>query len=128
MTRAQERDQAALASAVHAAELRDAHRVARIGTWRRDLVEGTLALSDELHKLLGTDPQTFAPTAENLLGLVHPEDQAAAAGALTRAIIGEGMVEAEWRVTRPDGSLGWFWAETHVEADASGRAVAVRGV
>jgi len=128
LTRAQERDQAALASAAHAAELSDAHRVARIGTWRRDLVEGTLALSDELHKLLGTDPQTFEPTAENLLGLVHPEDQAAAAGALARAIIGEGTVEAEWRVTRPDGSLGWFWAETHVETDASGRVVAVRGV
>ncbi len=128
LTRAQERDQAALASAAQAAELSDAHRVARIGTWRRDLAEGTLALSDELHKLLGTDPRTFEPTAENLLGLVHPEDRAAAAGALARAMTGEGTVEAEWRVKRPDGGVGWFWAETHVETDASGRAVAVRGV
>ena len=128
LMRAQERDQAALAFAAHAAELSDAHRVARIGTWRHDLAEGTLALSDELHKLLGTNPQTFEPTAENLLSLVHPEDRAATAGALARAITGEGKVEVEWRVKRPDGSVGWFWAETHVEADASGRAVAVRGV
>ncbi len=128
LMRAQERDQAALASAAHAAELSDAHRVARIGIWRRDLVEGTLTLSDEMHKLLGTDPRTFEPTAENLLSLVHPEDQAATAGALTRAMTGEDKVEVEWRVMRPDGSVGWFWAETHVETDGSGRAVAVRGV
>ena len=126
--RAQEREQAALAAAAHAAELRDAHRVARIGTWRRDLVNGTLALSEELHHLLGTDPQTFDPTTENLLSLIRPEDRTATGAALARAASGERAGEYEWRVLRPDGSLAWFWAETRLETDASGRTVAVRGV
>ena len=128
LSRAREREEAALTAASHAAELRDAHRVARIGTWRRDLVEGTLALSDELHRLLGTDPQTFEPTHENLLKRIHPDDWAVTAAALAQVATSEPVKEHEWRMLREDGSVGWFWAETHVETDASGRAVAVRGV
>ncbi len=126
--RARAREQAVTAAAARAAELADAHRVARIGTWRRDLAEGTLALSDELHQLLGTDPRTFEPSAENLLSLVCPEDRAATALALACAAGGEGAVEHEWRMLRPDGASAWFWAETRLERDASGRVVAVRGV
>ena len=126
--RAREREQAAAAAAARAAELADAHRIARIGTWRRDLVEGTLALSDELHQLLGTDPRTFEPTVENVLSLVHPEDRAATALALAGMASGEGAVEHEWRMLRAGGATAWFWAETRLEKDASGRAVAVRGV
>ena len=126
--RARVREQAATAAAARAAELADAHRVARIGTWRRDLAEGTLALSDELHQLLGIDPRTFEPSAENLLSLVHPEDRAATALALACAASGEGAVEHEWRMLRADGASAWFWAETRLERNASGRVVAVRGV
>ena len=127
--RAHERDRAALASAAHAAELRDVHRIARIGTWRRDLVEGTLAMSDEMHQMFGVDPQSFEPTEANVLSLIHPEDRALTAAAFARTAAGEAAVEHEWRVVRPDGSFAWFWgAKTHVETDASGRPVAVRGV
>ena len=128
LRRAQEREQAAVAAAARAAELRDAHRVARIGTWRRDLADGGLVISDELHRLLGTDPQTFDPTHENLLKLVHPDDRAATAAMLACAATGESAAEHEWRMLRADGSVAWFWAETRVETNASGRAVAVRGV
>ena len=126
--RAQEREKAASAAAAHAAELRDAHRIARIATWRKDLDAGALAIPDELHKLLGTDCESFEPSEENLLGLVHPEDRSAAVAAFSRAVSGEEAVQQEWRMLRPDGSLAWFWSEMHLETDASGRAVAVRGV
>ena len=125
---ARERERVAAATAARAAELRDAHRIARIGTWRRDLVDGTLALSDELCLLLGASLGSFDPTHENLLAFAHPEDRAATAAALARAAAGEEQVEHGWRMLRPDGSIAWFWAETHLEMDASGRAVAVRGV
>ena len=125
---ARAREQVATAATARAAEMGDALRVARIGTWRRDLAEGTLALSDELHQLLGTDPRTFEPTAENLLSLVHSEDRAAAALALACAASGEEAVEHGWRMLRADGSNAWFWAETRLERDASGCAVAVRGL
>lgn len=128
LDRAREREQAALADAARTAELRDAHRVARIGTWRRDLLEQTLTLSEELHQLLGTDPRSFDPTPENLIRLVHPDDRAAAGAVFARASGSTDVVEHEWRMMRPDGRPAWFWAETHIETDASGQALAVRGV
>ena len=126
--RARDQDRAAIAAAAHAAELRDAHRIARVATWRRDLIGGTLAMSDELHELLGTDPATFEPTEDNLRSLVHPEDQAANASALLRVMSNKGAVEQEWRMLRRDGGLAWFWSEMHLEMDTAGRAVAIRGV
>ena len=105
----------------------EAVQIARLGTWRRDLVEGTLALSDELHSLLGTDPLTFEPTPANLVALVHPDDRAAAAVVLAQAMAGDGVVEHEWRVLHPDGAVVWLWAKTRLEFDAAGRVVAVRG-
>ena len=110
-----------------AAELRDAHRVARIGTWRRDLIEGTLEVSEELHDLLGTDPHAFDPTHDAVLALIHPDDRAAAAAALARAATGEAM-EHRARVLRPDGGCASLWVETYPERDGEGRVVAVRGV
>ncbi len=126
--RADERERAADAAAAHAAELRDAHRIARIATWRTDLADGALAMSDELHKLLGTDPVTFTPSKKNFLSLVYAEDRAAIAAACSQAANGVAAVEQEWRILRPDGSFAWFWSEMHPEVNASGRAVAVRGV
>ena len=126
--RAKEREEAANAAAAHAAELRDAHRIARIATWRKDLSAGALTMPDELHKLFGTDAATFDPSEKNLQSLIHPADRAAMTAAFSRTVNGEQAVQQEWRMLRPDGSLAWFWSEMHLETDASGRAVAVRGV
>lgn len=109
------------------AELRDAHRIARIGTWRRDLVENALVLSEEMHGLLGTDTQAFNPTPEALLGMVHPDDRLATAAMFARASEGE-AIEHEWRLRRADGALVQLWVETRPEMDALGRVLAVRGV
>ena len=109
------------------AELRDAHRIARIGTWRRDLVENVLVLSEEMHGLLGTEMHAFDPTPKALLGMVHPDDRLTTAVMLVRAAKGE-AVEHEWRLQRADGVVVRLWAETRPETDASGQVVAVRGV
>ena len=44
---AREREQAASESAAHAAELRNAHRIAKIATWGLDLADGQLTMSNE---------------------------------------------------------------------------------
>ena len=106
----------------------EAVQVARLGTWHRDLIEGTLTLSDELHSLLGTDPLTFEPTPANFIALVHPDDREAAAAALVQAMAGDQVVEHEWRVLHPNGAVAWLWAKTRLESDAAGRVVAVRGM
>ncbi len=46
--------------------LEEAHRLGKIGTWRHKLKTGKTTWSPELYHLLGFDPQTFEPTAENI--------------------------------------------------------------
>ena len=72
-----------------AADLRVALRVARIGTWRRDLVTDALVWSAELHALFGTDAAYYRPTAEGALLLVHLDDRAMVRSCYARAIVGE---------------------------------------
>ena len=118
----------ALEAAQHAGELRNAHRVAKVATWGFDPSNGRLAMSTEFHKLLGTDPATFEATRDNLLGLVHPDDQSALDCAFARAAAGGTAIELEWRVLHGENSVAWFWSEMHLDPNAPAGAPSVRGV
>ncbi|MGY8769902.1 MAG: PAS domain-containing protein [Pirellulales bacterium] len=55
--------------------LKQAQKVARIGSFEGKDINGTLWWSDELYRLLGVDPTIFTPTKENFFTLIHPEDR-----------------------------------------------------
>lgn len=109
-------------------ELRLAHRVARIGTWRRDLRTNVLSWSDELHVLFGTDPAIFKPTPEGALLKVHPDDRSLVTAAYARVRQNGGSMEYEFRTVGDDGTIYWRVTELHAERDESGACVALRGV
>ena len=111
-----------------AAQLSDAHRLAQIGTWRRDLILGTLSISNEAHALIGTDPHSFDPTIENLLGMVHPDDRCGTAMALDVARTASGAITHETRILRRNGGFACIRFEAHPELDDTGRPIAVRGI
>src|ERR1700743_1603427 len=56
--------------------LRDAERVAHLGTWTWDIASGRVTWSDELHRILGIEPGRVTPSVEAFMGMVHPEDRA----------------------------------------------------
>ncbi len=126
----------ALASAEDAVEvaqgkerdLRQAHRIARIGTWRHDLSTGWLHWSEEMHTLIGTDPGTFEPDMPSALALVHPDDRSFVEDVLVRLRTSGGATEFEWRALSPTGSLVWFWTQVSAEVDGSGQPLALTGV
>ena len=91
-------------------DLRDAHRVARIGTWRRRLDTGVLHWSDELHHLFGTDPASFVPTHEHVMALIHPDDRAMVQGLRAAAMRpdGVGHYRVEFRFRFESGEVRWI--------------------
>ena len=109
-------------------DLRDAHRVARIGTWRRDLLDGSLVWSDELHELFGTDPAVFHPTTDAALSMVHPEDRGLIRAAYERVSETGEPAEYEFRVAGPDGALHWRFTELRAELGEGGAVVGLRAV
>ncbi len=54
-------------------ELREAHRLARIGSWRWDIDQARLTWSPELYRITGHDPTQPPPGFEDFLGTQTPE-------------------------------------------------------
>ena len=83
--------------------LREGERIAHIGSWAFN--ESGHYWSDELYKIYGLDPQNGAPTVEQYLNLIHPEDRASMAETLKlmqEQHCGHDLIE---RIVRPDGQL-----------------------
>ncbi len=54
--------------------LRKAQEIAKIGSWKYDFSEPIL-WSEEMYHVYGVSPESFIPTFENLVGLIHPDDR-----------------------------------------------------
>ena len=88
----------------HEIHLREAQRLAHLGSWEFDMASGAVHWSDELYRMYGLE--TGAPVdLENLMAFVHPDDQD-----LMQAIVDEAGKDAKpfrflHRVVRPDGEV-----------------------
>ncbi|MFN3394396.1 MAG: PAS domain-containing protein [Candidatus Thermochlorobacter sp.] len=59
----------------HLALLQEAQRIARIGSWERDLRSNALWWSDECYRLFGYEPGAIEPSYNLFLQAIHPEDR-----------------------------------------------------
>ncbi|MEX2627416.1 MAG: ATP-binding protein [Ilumatobacteraceae bacterium] len=87
-------------------QLETAQRIARLGTWSWDPETGWVDLSAELSRLLGGEPDHHWTLSE-LEAITHPDDLADAIAAV-RAVRRGDAVDHLFRITRPDGSLGYL--------------------
>jgi PAS domain S-box-containing protein len=88
--------------------LSEGQRLAHIGSWAFD--ESGHYWSEELYKIYGLDPQNGAPTVEQYLALVHPQDRASMAETIKIMLEqhrGHDLIE---RIIRPDGQLRYVRA------------------
>lgn len=83
-------------------QLREAQRIARMGSWSRDLDSGETEWSDEVWHILGLDPIAVPPGHEIFEQMLHPDDRLAVLQAHTKLQEGE-RLELEHRICRPDG-------------------------
>jgi PAS domain S-box-containing protein len=85
--------------------LADAQRMAHIGNWELDLVTNKLEWSEEIHRVFETDPQTFAPSYEGFLELVHPSDRKGVGTAYSKSVKDKTPYSIEHRLRMPDGRV-----------------------
>lgn len=104
-------------------QLREAQRLARVGSWEIDLVSGELHWSDELFHIFEQDPATSVGSYELFLQLVHPDDRLKVDKAYRDSVANRTPYEIEHRLVMPDGRIKVIleYGETYYGED--GRAL-----
>jgi len=88
--------------------LTEGQRLAHMGSWAFN--DSGHYWSDELYKIYGLDPQNGAPTVEQYLALVHPQDRAMISETIRRMQEEHCGFDQIERIIRPDGKLRYIRA------------------
>ena len=84
--------------------LAQSQRIAGVWSWSLDVDTQNAAWTPETYRLFGVSPDTFTPSVESFMGLVHPDDRRAAQAWVEAAVAGHPPGELTFRIIRPDGA------------------------
>ena len=88
--------------------LSEGQRLAHMGSWAFNPSGFFEYWSQELFKIYGRDPQKGAPTLEEYLATVHPQDRDFMANTIKRMHAERGGCDVKTRIVRPDGESGYI--------------------
>ncbi|MFA7242939.1 MAG: PAS domain-containing protein [Sulfuricellaceae bacterium] len=111
-----------------AEELKEAQRIAHLGSWRLDMATNQVVWSEELYRILGLNPALPPPDFVAHQKLLTPESWNRLNEALPRAREAGVPYELELEMIRQDGSKGWMLARGEALRDAGGAIVGLHGV
>lgn len=108
--------------------LAKAQKITHIGSWDWDVASNELWWSDEIYRIFGLQPQTFAATYDAFVSHIHPDDVAKVQAAVAEALESASVVyQVEHRVVRPDGEVRYVVERGDVLRDAAGLPVSMMG-
>jgi len=110
------------------ANLANAQRIARLGSWEWEIKTGKLAWSDEVYRLFGLEPQQSVPSYEKFLNSIHPDDRDFVDSAVQDAVAGKQRYDVEYRMIRSDGVEATVHTQGELESDESGEPWRMTGI
>lgn len=108
-------------------ELHEAHRMARVGSWRWDLDDDRVTWSPELYRITGHDPALPPLTFQELMRHQTVESSTGFRSALDAARSSGAPFETELTFMRPDGARRFATARGEADRDSSGHISLLRG-
>jgi PAS domain S-box-containing protein len=109
------------------ADLAEAQRIARIGSWQWDLKTGNQSWSDETYRLLGVDRETVPSSFEALKSSVHPDDRSLFDRAVHATLYSEAPFSIEHRICSPSGEELTVHQRGEVIFDEDGTKIRLAG-
>lgn len=101
--------------------LAQAQRTSSTGSVERNLQTGDVKWSEECSRMFGRDPSLPAPSRDEFLTLVHPDDRAAYEASMVASESGLVSEPFKFRAVHADGAVRWFYCETSLVKDAEGK-------
>jgi PAS domain S-box-containing protein len=108
--------------------LSESQSIAHVGSWNWDLATGAFAWTPETYRIYGVSPDTFVPTPETLLGLIHPDDRASMQAWIGDCLAGKEPSDLEFRVNLRDGGVRHILGRGHLEHDAENKPIRMVGI
>jgi PAS domain S-box-containing protein len=95
--------------------LAEAQKLTQTGSWAWRLADRKMGmhLSAEWYRICGFDPAEGAPTREEYLERVHPEDRLKWKGITEQAIVEKADYDHEFRILFPNGMVKWIRTVGH---------------
>ncbi len=109
------------------AELKEAQRVARLGSWDMDTKTGNVTWSEELYRTFGRDPMQPAPGYEEHSRILAPESYARMNTAIEKTRQTGEPYELDLELIRPDGTRKWITARGAAKRDLNSQIIGLRG-
>lgn len=109
------------------ARLREAQRIARIGSWSWEPPTDRVWWSDAEFELFGVDRSAVLPSFRQFLALVHPDDRAIAVARVEAMLAGASEFANDLRIIRPDGTTMWIHSRARATRDLGGEIIRVEG-
>jgi PAS domain S-box-containing protein len=110
------------------ANLAEAQRIARLGSWTYDIATGAVRWSNELYRIFEIERTAFGNNHESFLNCIHPNDRLRVAQKNAEARVDGKSFEIEYRVPTRTGGLKTIHEIGHAVKDAAGKIVGLFGV
>jgi PAS domain S-box-containing protein len=106
----------------------EAQRLAKLGSWVRDIESDTATWSEQLCEIYGMKPGEFTGTFQDFVAMVHPDDRERVQREFAEARkSGQGFL-AERRILRPSGEVRYLQIQVEVAKDETGRVARMLGI
>ena len=122
------RKQAALELQHNQELLKEAERLGKLGSWELDLAGGVLHWSEEVYRIFELDPARGAPSYENFLNAIHPDDRDGVNHAYHRSLQDQQPYHIEHRLLFADGRIKWVSEHCTSTFDLSGKPLRSLGM
>jgi len=108
-------------------ELRDAQRLAKVGSWHWIPNTDTVTWSEELYRIAGRDPKSPAVSYHDHHTLYAPESWSRLQEAVNEALKNGTSYSVELELVRPDGTKRCVIANGEAQRDSKGAILSLRG-
>ena len=101
--------------------LKDAQKIAHLGSWEWDVNSDEQRWSEELYRIFGYDPHKMAMTHEISFNAIHPEDQEYVTRMVWEALETNDDYNIDFRIIRADGAMRFLNSQARLYRDTQGR-------